>query len=226
LGLGITLCLTAGGRPDLLADTLTSLLAGNQQFIDAFAISNDYGDDATSAVARSLIPTATIIHHPSPVGHHKTIDELYALVLTPYILHCEDDWHFDPVPFLPQALELLREPREAEASQVLFRQSACVWHTHGVLDTDNPRSFGYSLNPSLLSREVWARLGPFAHYPSERDLGLAVHEAGLRKRDLVPGVCFHTGAGRHLPNARPDDPPSLRHWRRLKRRWNAFRRAL
>ncbi|MEO6395301.1 MAG: glycosyltransferase family A protein [Devosia sp.] len=229
MGLGLTFCITAGGRPDLLADTLQSLLAFNREAFDAILIANDVGDDETTTTARRLVPDATILHHPQRIGQHRTIDEIYARVETPFIFHCEDDWHFDPVPFVADAMALL-EARPG-ASQVTLRQSGCHWNWDGAPGAHvdwtalgHWASFGF--NPSVFRRQLWERVGPFAKYDREFDLNLAVQNLGLSSEVLVPGVCYHTGRGRHINDPERKRPTRLiRRWQRLQRKVRAFRNA-
>ncbi len=56
MSLDTTLCITAGGRPDLLNETLASLLPHNGQFFDHILITNDRGDEAPNEVVRNWRP--------------------------------------------------------------------------------------------------------------------------------------------------------------------------
>jgi hypothetical protein len=224
MGLGITMCLTAGGRPDLLEDTLTSLLPHNGQFFDAILIANDVGDQQTSDVARQFAPGATILHHETRMGHHATVDDLYGRVTTPYIFHCEDDWHFDPVAFVPDALALLEA--NPTASLVSVRQSACLYHwrhePHPFLPP--PDWNGYGFSPCLTRRALWQEIGPFANFDNERAIDLAVTARGLAIHSLVPGICYHTGGGRHVKDPKHRRPTrAIRWWQRFERKVEAFR---
>lgn len=222
--LGITLCLTAGGRPDLLEDTLTSLLPHNGQFFDAIFISNDVGDQQTSDVAREFAPTATILHHETRMGHHATVDDLYERVTTPYIFHCEDDWHFDPVAFVPEALALLEA--NPTASLVSVRQTGCLYHWSGQPHpfTPKPAWSGYGFNPGLLRRSLWKEVGPFSRFRTEREINRAVEAMALSIHPLLPGLCYHTGGGRHVKDTVRRRPSGfIREWQRLQRKIRAFR---
>jgi hypothetical protein len=221
MGMGITLCLTAGGRPDLLTYTLSSLLPSNGQFFDAILISNDVGDAETSAVARELAPEATILHHDVPLGHHRTVDELYSMVTTPYVFHCEDDWFFDPVPFIPGTLATLQA--DTNASVVAVRQSGCLWQwRHAILPSPEARGahiewVGYGFSPAMLRLDIWKKFGPFARFQNERELDLAVTAGGYRINDMLPGVCYHIGGGRHINDPTRKRPPRIvRQWRKFK----------
>lgn len=215
---GVTLCLTAGGRPDLLAQTLGSLLPYNGAYFEQAFITNDRGDEATSEVVRSFLPDAVLLNHPTPLGHHPSVDEMYARVMTPFIFHCEDDWLFDPCPFIPTMIEALSTIEELSA--VVGRQSACLRaHYNGERKWDPPLRLengvikliskdeswrGHSFNPHLTRKAIWERIGPYSKYTGEGDVNTAVELLGLRRASLVPGVYYHIGDGRHMQSPPPN----------------------
>ena len=71
----LTLCLTIGRRPELLRQTLQSLL-DKVEFADIIAI-NDFRDEETNQVFRELCPQGTLINLNEQVGHHKAVDTMY-----------------------------------------------------------------------------------------------------------------------------------------------------
>lgn len=85
----ITLCLTIGMRPELLRQTLQSLL-NRLTFSHIIAI-NDFRDEATNRVFRGLCPQGQLISLKKQLGHHAAVDYMYQQVTTPYVMHCEDD---------------------------------------------------------------------------------------------------------------------------------------
>jgi glycosyltransferase involved in cell wall biosynthesis len=208
----ISLCVTAGGRPDLLDATLESLLAHNRHCFSDFIVVNDFGDEATNLIVLKHLPQARLFSHETQRGHHVSIDEMYAAVTTPYIFHCEDDWLFDPVCFIPACFKvLLNDP---SASQVTVRDPECqkvtlifpeqVTYVAGdqiyqKSKTLSIRDWGhYTFNPSLLRRDLWASIGPFRKFYKERDVNDACLARGLTSARLLPGVCRHIGDGRHM----------------------------
>ena len=211
----ITLCMTAGGRPDLLQQTLESLLPHNVQFFRNFFITNDRGDNATNEVVQKLAPTARLFSHKVPIGQHPSIDEMYERVETNYIFHCEDDWYFDPVPFIPIMLSaIISLP---DVSSVSARQTHSLRIHDGrtrkfgptiAVDggfarrSDEPSWTGHSFNPAMLRTALWREVGPFAKYAYEDQVNDAVEATGKRRAFLVPGVYFHIGDGRHMANIR------------------------
>ncbi|MDB5643172.1 MAG: hypothetical protein JWN07_2489 [Hyphomicrobiales bacterium] len=229
-----TLCLTAGGRPDLLDTTLETLLAFNRHCFSDFIVVNDFGDQATNVIVRKHLPQARLISHERQRGHHVSIDEMYAAVSTPYIFHCEDDWLFDPVCFIPACFKvLLNEPG---ASQVTVRHADCQ-RTSGLLPEQvyciadsqayekskvlSIRDWGhYTFNPSLLRRDLWATIGPFQKYYKESDVNDACQTRGLTSARLVPGVCRHLGGGRHMH----DNMQRKNIGMKLRRMYGAFKK--
>jgi hypothetical protein len=234
-----TLCLTAGGRPDLLDQTLKSLLSHNRQFFSDFCFVNDFGDDETNRVIFSHVPQARLFSHAVQKGHHYSIDEMYASVETPFIFHCEDDWLFDPVAFIPACFDVLLSDKTA--SQVTVRDADCqkTWEIFpeqvtcmaGDQKYQKSRSLSindwghYSFNPSLLRKDLWLQIGPFQKFYKERDINDACMAKGLTSARLVPGVCRHIGDGRHMiDTARKKDMRTALHrlYRSIKKRTERF----
>jgi hypothetical protein len=168
-----TLCLTAGGRPDLLDQTLKSLLSHNRHFFSDFCFVNDFGDEDTNSVILHHVPQARLFSHAAQKGHHYSIDEMYASVETPFIFHCEDDWLFDPVAFIPGCFQVLlsdknvsqvtvRDAECAKVSGILPEQVTCSAGDQKYEKSRNPRikDWGhYSFNPSLCEKTYGLRLG-------------------------------------------------------------------
>jgi glycosyltransferase involved in cell wall biosynthesis len=204
----ITLCLTAGGRPDLLERTLRSLLAAEPDFADVI-IANDRGDAATTAVARRLCPDATILHHPWQQGQHATIDEMYALVKTPLIFHCEDDWEFAPMPFLGRCFEAFQHFPEATVISVRAWDDLATratgariaLSTGSAIPTDpvsQSEWASFTFNPTLLRTDLWRSLGGYSRFNGEMAIDAALRANMGHIVFLDPGCCVHIGDGRHI----------------------------
>ena len=62
-----------------------------------------------------------IIRSPKNEGLLKSVDNLYSLVETPYIFHCEDDWLFKSNPnFIKESLDILED--NSNINQVWIRE--------------------------------------------------------------------------------------------------------
>ncbi|MBS0454383.1 MAG: hypothetical protein JSS14_24050 [Proteobacteria bacterium] len=195
---------------------MQTLLPYNGQFFDHAFVTNDRGDPETDSVVRRLLPSATLLSHSVPLGHHRSVDEMYALVQTPYIFHCEDDWAFDPVPFIPIAHAAITSA--PNISHVSMRQTESFRRHYGrqrefsdpvPVGSGHMRRLaeagwrGYGFNPSLVPKSVWQAIGPFAKYADEGAINNAVEAIGLERVFVVPGVYYHLGDGRHVTDVHP-----------------------
>jgi glycosyltransferase involved in cell wall biosynthesis len=201
----ITLCITMGRRPELLRRTLESL---NQwcTFEKVIAI-NDFRDDATNQVFLEVFPNSELISLTEQLGHHGAVDYMYAKVETPYVFHCEDDWLFD-APFNFEAMKDLLSTNKS-VSQICFRKmsdfSADDVDPEKVVEVVSPQMsylrldhlhkqwHGYTFNPHLVSRQLWAELGGFGSFKKERHISRAVRAQGRYVAYLNPGNCSHLG---------------------------------
>lgn len=201
----IALCLTIGRRPELLRQTLQSLL-GRAEFKQIIAI-NDFRDEATNEVFRNLCPSGTLISLPEQLGHHRAVDAMYAKVQTPYILHCEDDWLFDQDLKIADSIQLLNTC--PEISTVCLRKYADFGHDAEVvaqtftqeingiayrrLDQTHKQWHGYTFNPHIASIDLWKKTGSFAQFKKERHFSRALRKLGQYVAYLEPGACHHIG---------------------------------
>jgi hypothetical protein len=228
MSLGITLCITAGGRPDLLQATLRSLLPYNGKFFKRAFVTNDRGDLETDAVVRAELGETSLLRSDQPLGQNRSIDKLYSHASTAYVFHCEDDWAFDPVEFVP----MLHAALEAtpNASGVWARQTGSIQGHAGArvfqapvqhggasfvqFEAGDPWS-GYSFSPHLLRLSSWREIGPYAQYSCERAVNDAYLARGLTRWLLVPGVYYHIGEDRHLDD--PTQRPTSGRFARLRK---------
>jgi hypothetical protein len=224
----VTLCLTIGKRPDLLKRTLDSLLC-QVQFSSIIAI-NDFRDEATNDMFRTLCPEGQLISLDHQLGHHKAADYMYERITTPYVLHCEDDWLFDSSIDLNSAMRLLdSDPQisqvclrkisdfhlsEADRARVLEVQHAA--QPYYRMDPLHAQWHGYTFNPHLAKLDLWNSLGGFSQFEKERHISRNLRSKGRFTAYIKPGCCEHIG---ELKSVSPSAPPStgLRLWRkRLK----------
>lgn len=218
----ITHCLTIGRRPDLLARTLDSLSPALRA-LPTLAI-NDFGDAETNAVLQGRCPSARLVGPGRHLGHHAAVDALYAVVGTPYIWHGEDDWLFHRADFLDPARELLKaEPRiscvcfrdvadfpQAERARVEHGSAGGIHYAR--LDRLHPQWHGYTFNPHLARRSLWADVGGFAQFGRERHISRHLRARGMFVALLQPGACTHLGEARGVLPPPPKRFASLRDW--------------
>lgn len=201
----IALCLTIGRRPELLRQTLESLLS-RAKFKQIIAI-NDFRDEETNEVFRNLCPSGTLISLPEQLGHHLAVDAMYAKVQAPYVLHCEDDWLFDQDLRIAESIQLLNAL--PQISMVCLREYADFGHDPAVvaqtfmqefngiayrrLDRTHKQWHGYTFNPHIASIDLWKKIGPFAQFKKERHISRSLRKLGQHVAYLEPSACHHIG---------------------------------
>jgi hypothetical protein len=194
-----------GRRPELLRQTLESL--NRWCTFDKVIAINDFRDEATNKAFREVFPKGELISLSEQLGHHRAVDYMYAKVETPYIFHCEDDWEFD-APFDFNAIKNLMAKNPA-ISQVCFRKISefspeevdrtkiVEVDTEGMnylrLDPVHKQWHGYTFNPHLVSRKLWADIGGFAKFKKERHISRVLRAQGRYVAYMNPGNCSHLG---------------------------------
>lgn len=227
-----TVVLTSCARFDLLRLTVQSLLANLDEPPAAFVIVEDSGDDAVRAAVADLEPRLdrpfTFLVNPEQLGQMRSIDRAYAVVETPYIFHCEDDWAFTRAGFIAASRAILEA--RPDVSMVGLRPRAelnpLVRETPSETLPDrpeiafmaldpaaHPEYFSFSFNPGLRRRVDAERIGPFAPIGREEDVSYAYKRAGFRIANLEPPATRHIGDERHV-----HDPTSRRKPRTLLER--------
>jgi hypothetical protein len=110
----VTAVLTACNRPGLLERTLDSFLARNTYpHVARVLVVEDGGVPGTNDRLKGKYAGAVEwLENETRLGLPGPIDRAYALVETPYIFHCEDDWEFYEGGFVEASLAVLRaDPR-------------------------------------------------------------------------------------------------------------------
>jgi hypothetical protein len=209
----VTLCITMGRRPQLLRQTLSSLLK-QAEFENIIGI-NDFRDEETNQVFKDLCPNGYLISLDSQLGHHAAVDYMYDLVTTPWVFHCEDDWLFEKSIDLRHLIKILES--EKSLSAICLRQksdfSLTVEEDRKVtyvksgfldfyrLDSIHDQWHGYTFNPHLASIDLWRSIGPFSNFKKERHISRVIRKKELFIYYLVNGGCSHLGANDSVSNS-------------------------
>ncbi|MET0605118.1 MAG: hypothetical protein ABWZ80_01560 [Beijerinckiaceae bacterium] len=156
------------------------------------------------------------------LGQMRSIDRLYDSVVTPYVIHLEDDWEFIRPIELERIVGMLEKRPDVSVALLAHREYAphlergarltgidglaykCFEH-----DT-HPLWFSYSFNPSIVRIDLWRRLGPFAKYETEEKLSGELKKQGMRIALLWPPIGRHIGDDRHVPDPfQPQRPRNI-----------------
>lgn len=201
----VTLVLTSCNRLDLLDRTLASI---GDEVLDSIKHKIIIDDSGDPSVRDYFTKYKTqdgwrILLNKDNLGQPKSVDKAYSLVDTPYIFHCEDDWHFASVP-LEECLDVLNTRKDI--LQVTFRQG-CP-HLEGVLET-TPKGtnyrvkvpgwrsqwYGFTYNPSIFRKEAYEKVKPYSG-KLEEDISKLYYDKGYLSASLQNKTYHHIGDGR------------------------------
>jgi len=209
----VTVCLTACGRPDLLATTLQSFFEFNTYPIREFMIYEDSGTPAVNAELWRQYPSIKWIGDDVRKGQIIAIDTMYQHVKTKYIFHCEDDWQFYKPGFIEASKQLMDELsflcmvwiREKEDTN----QHPIIWQEqYGIMKTNHNGLWGgFCFNPGLRRKSDYDLFGSYnmhaqfnraKPWKSEATISKLYCNAGFRAAILKTGYMKHIGVDRHV----------------------------
>jgi hypothetical protein len=211
----ITVVITSCGRLDLLKRTITSFLKYNTFPVTEWIIVDDSCDVDVFEKIRNALPDCTLLFSNEKRGQIRCIDDAYAVVKTPYIFHCEDDYEFLKGGFMEQSVEILE--MQPYIMQVWLFQG----HNHPIGPTiyktgnaffrlmgnyDGNKWHGFTWNPGLRRLSDYKLIAPFSSFIQEGDfnaltecrIGQKFYELGFRAAILDEIYCKHIGVGRHV----------------------------
>jgi hypothetical protein len=225
----ITICLTSAGRFDLLERTIKSLVEHwDGPKPKEFLIYEDSGQsypkstvDLIISIRHSFCSTIFVANdhlggNKGP-GQIKAIDQLYSMVSTTYIFHCEDDWEFYRKGFIQPSLDILennpkicqvwiREPNDRNGHPAIGRPLQTESRAkHQMMKTGYRGVWnGFSFNPGLRRKSDYDLIAPYSNYmkrnslETEAEIGKQYLKKGFRAATLLTGYCKHIGNGRHI----------------------------
>jgi hypothetical protein len=154
----------------------------------------------------SYIPDTVAINPDFKRGQILSIDNAYQLVKTPYIFHCEDDWHFYRSGFIEESIEALeRDPKvinhwlrerndtnghPIEGNKLTYNYNK-IWH-------------GFTFNPTLkrmVDYTPYSRLAifdPKQPWSAEAKIGEYYKNKGYYATISEHGYVRHIGEGRTI----------------------------
>jgi hypothetical protein len=207
----VTFCLTSCNRWNLLQATLDSFLKLNTYPIERYILHEDSGNSEIVTKIKTKYPFIEVLES-NRVGLLASVDKLYALVETEFIMHIEDDWIFENNPnFIQESLEVLKNPA---IHQVWIRQGIpedwleqedkggyrMVKHSHFGDWT------GFSFNPGLRRLSDYKLMFPEGYNVhnkhgsnsvlSEHDCNMITIDYNYRAAILNNRVCRHLGEGK------------------------------
>jgi len=206
----ITLVVTSCGRWDLLSHTLRTLAHHADVPFHATIITEDSGLplDLGALPAADVFGPITVLDGTPNVGQIASIDRAYALVTTPYVFHCEDDWEFYRSGFLRESLDVLDADRTVINHWLRERNDTNGHPIDGdrVRPGHNHQWYGFTFNPTLKRMADYLAIRTYGsiHRWDRRDPGRAesmigrlYNKMGYHATIARQGYVRHTGEGRH-----------------------------
>lgn len=203
---GVTVVMTACGRPDLLDYTLRTFQIYNTYPVKKFVIVEDRPGTTPPA---NLPPDCEYIANEENLGQIASIDKAYKEIQTPYIFHCEEDWQFYRHGFIEESMEILE--RYPDILLVWIREHNDT-NLHPVERlSDYPFDtmvygfdkvwHGFTFNPGLRRLADYQRIGSYSEHTAgkapglEREYALSEVYADLGYRAAITphGYVRHTG---------------------------------
>lgn len=210
----LAVTIITGHRPELLEQTLTSLLASTPGLLEtAFVAILHNGADTPTADVLERFDHLRIFDHITTSSATMHIGQAAAAMLgtsppRPYVLHLEDDWTCDGAPdgWYPSARQMLDD--YPGVGQVRLRvNTEPVRRNHAITREwitweEGPPGYyvatgaHYTLNPSLMrsadTPTVWV------NPDSETGAQMRYDATGWETLQQIPGVFRHIGGGRSL----------------------------
>lgn len=224
--------LTSCGRFDLLAETIRSF--GSHFDVDKIIVAEDAGRPADAAAFARAFPIVEMRVNEPKLGQMRSIDQLYATLTTPYVVHLEDDWGFSRSLDLDSVIRFLESRDDVSVVCIANRIYGARYEGHAqtvrhedieylVWDLEaHPKWFSYSFNPSVVRLDFWREVGPFSGFVTEENLSKFCKDRGLRIAMVAPPIADHIGDDRHAPDPfQPQRPktPLAKLKRSLAKRW-------
>ena len=222
--------LTSCGRFDLLRRTVESFAAFADIMPKQFIVVEDSGDDKVRETLSGIdMPFEFVINRPR-LGHAAAIDAGYALVKTPFVFHCEDDWAFFRGGFIGESFKVLDACPKASAVMLRGRDEHRYLKGLPYEEVDgveffraHPKLhryyFGYGYNPGLRRMSDYKRVAPLSKIGDEREVSFVFLRLGFATAHLEVPAVRHLGYGRHIPDS--SIPAADSPFRQKMHRWHS-----
>lgn len=207
----ITFCLTSCNRWNLLEKTLDSFLSLNTYPIKRYLLHEDSGNPEIISKIKAKYPFIEVLES-NRSGLLASVDKLYALVDTPYIFHCEDDWFFrGNTNFIQESLDILES--RPDIHQVWIREGI----PNSWLEEKTDANYrmvkqshygdwcGFSFNPGLRRLSDYKQMFPEGYNVlntrgtnsalNEHECNQVASSFGYRAALLNSPSCYHIGEG-------------------------------
>ena len=224
----VTVVVTACNRPDLLERTLSSFFCFNTyKHITKVIVVEDSGmPGLNDRLKGKYANTVTWLDNETRLGQIAAIDRAYALVETPYIFHCEEDWLFYEKGFIEASMAILESDQKVimvwlrahtdtnrhplDESFLGVAKTPCGYEVkYRIMALDYGCWHGFSFNPGLRRLKDYTTHFPEGFLqricfdrsnPDEAKIGYIYKSLGYYAAilDIPTGFVRHIGWRRHV----------------------------
>lgn len=205
----VTTVLTSCGRWDFLVGSLDTFLKHHEP--GRFILVEDSANHEFASRIRERYPRIEVVVNDPRLGQHKAIDRVYAMVDTPYVLHLEDDWHFLGQMDIDHGIAVLESNLDAitavcfarftglkKRQRVFGRKAVHDGKPYMHMGQSHRDWHGFSFYPSILRKDMWSEIGPYAKFQNERAISRHMKSLGREMIYQLPGVGVHVGSGKSV----------------------------
>ena len=185
--------LTSCGRIDLLDRTLKSFFKYNDYPLEDLYLTEDSIDnDVYEHIEKKWKKKLNLLFNKNKKGQIQSIVDVYKLIKTPYIFHCEDDWVYTRKNFIKDSLKILEYDKKIIQVWLESKDSASRLDifSYGPLIKYRGVSFrkvfckegwewGYfSFRPGVKRMKDYNLIGGYGNYKNELDIGVSYKQLG------------------------------------------------
>lgn len=211
----VTFVLTSCGRMDLLDQTLESFFKQNTYPLKAiYVIEDSYDQEVYKQITERWGDKVTLFLNDPKLGQIASIEKVYAMVDTPYVFHCEDDWLFTRPGFMeenkaimesdPSIIQVWLESKESAARLDIFsydNRKEVDGLAFERVNVAEGWEWGYfSFRPGLKRMSDYKRLGGYGQFLNELDISVAYRDMGYHTVIIEEPAIEDLGEGRTVPD--------------------------
>ena len=186
--------LTSCGRTDLLDRTLQSFFKYNDYPLEDLYLTEDSIDNNVyKQIEKKWKNNLKLLFNKNKKGQIKSIVDVYKLIKTPYIFHCEDDWVYTRKNFIQDSLKILEydkkiiqvwlESKESASRLDIFKYGPLLKYK-GIgfrkVYCKEGWEWGYfSFRPGVKRMSDYNLIGGYQSYKNELDIGVTYKKLGF-----------------------------------------------
>jgi hypothetical protein len=185
--------LTSCGRLELLNRTLDSFFKYNTyKFQKLYLTEDSVNKKVYKEIKRKWSDKIELMFNKKKRGQIKSIVDVYNLIKTPYVFHCEDDWIYTRKDFIEESLKILEYDEKIIQVWLESRESASRLDVFNYGPLKKYKGIGFrkvfckpgwewgyfSFRPGVKRMKDYHTIGGYEKYKNELDIGVSYKKLG------------------------------------------------